>query len=166
MTRRTITQDERREFEEAFAETRPLAAKAKGRRQHNQAHAKAPLAGGLDGRTTERLKRGLIEPRAKLDLHGYTESSAHHALLTFLKGARVRGYRLVLVVTGGGARDSDMSAPLALDLARRPRGVLKAAVPRWLKEPQFASLIAGVQTAHRRHGGDGALYIYLRKQLT
>jgi DNA-nicking Smr family endonuclease len=36
-------------------------------------------------------------------------------------------------------------------------------VPRWLNEKAFAPLIAGSRPAHRRHGGDGALYVYLRK---
>jgi len=164
MRRRTITQDERKEFEAAFGEARPLAPKAIERtRQERRPGAKPALTGGLDGRTAERLRRGLIEPRAKLDLHGYTEEAAHRALLVFLKDARVRGHRLVLVVTGRGSR-SDDEAAFRLDFARGPRGVLNAAVPRWLKESEFAGLIAGTQTAHRHHGGDGALYIYLRKK--
>jgi len=36
-------------------------------------------------------------------------------------------------------------------------------VPRWLSEPQFTRLIADMRDAHRRHGGDGVLYVYLRK---
>ena len=36
--------------------------------------------------------------------------------------------------------------------------------PRWLREPGLAELIADVREAHRRHGGAGALYVYLRKQ--
>ena len=162
MTRRTITKDERDEFEAAFAEARPLAPKSTVQAQRKHAQPiKSALTGGLDGRTADRLRRGLVEPRAKLDLHGYTEAAAHNALLTFLKGARARGHRLVLVVTGRGARNDDQAA--TLDFGREPRGVLKAAVPRWLGEPKFASLIAGTQAAHRRHGGNGALYIYLRK---
>ena len=42
-------------------------------------------------------------------------------------------------------------------------GVLKQMVPRWLNAPELAGLIASVQPAHARHGGDGALYVYLRK---
>jgi DNA-nicking Smr family endonuclease len=46
----------------------------------------------------------------------------------------------------------------------RRRGVLKLMTPRWLKEPGIGELIADVREAHRRHGGSGALYVYLRKQ--
>ncbi len=62
--------------------------------------------------------------------------------------------------TGKGGRPDD-DAPFTMDYGRR--GVLKAAVPRWLKEAALASLIAVTMAAHRKHGGTGALYIYLRK---
>jgi DNA-nicking Smr family endonuclease len=80
-------------------------------------------------------------------------------LWSFLQTAHKRGDRLVLVVTGKGARLSAGS----FDLEPRSRGVLKTMVPRWLGEPQFSRLIADLRGAHRRHGGDGALYVYLRK---
>jgi DNA-nicking Smr family endonuclease len=164
MTRRTITTSERKEFEAAFAETRPLVPKGVDQTQRKEkAGAKQIATGGLDGRTAERLRRGLLEPRARLDLHGYTKDAAHRALLVFLKDAQTRGHRLVLVVTGRGVRKDDEAA-FSLDDPRGPRGVLKTAVPRWLNEPEFANIITGTSAAHRRHGGDGALYIYLRKK--
>lgn len=113
---------------------------------------------GLDGNTRRRLERGEIAPTAKLDLHGLTESAAHGTLLTFLIAAHRRGDRLVLVVTGKGV-PSDAAVPLF----ERGRGVLRQMVPRWLEEAPMAKIIADKRWAHRRHGGDGALYIYLRK---
>ena len=97
----------------------------------------------------------------KLDLHGLTENAAHRALCSFLQTAHKRGDRLVRVVTGKGARAPDEP----FDLKPRSRGVLKTMVPRWLGEPQFMRLIADTRYAHRRHGGDGALYVYLRKTM-
>jgi DNA-nicking Smr family endonuclease len=166
MTRRTISSEERKEFEAAFAETRPLNASTSSAGAANKrtiAKTSKPR-GGLDGRTDEKLRRGLLEPRARLDLHGYTEAAAHRALLAFLRNARGVGHKLVLVVTGRGAPKSDGATPFDLGLDRGPRGVLKSAVPRWLHEPDFAELVAGARTAHRRHGGDGAFYVYLRKR--
>jgi DNA-nicking Smr family endonuclease len=113
---------------------------------------------GLDGNTQRRLERGDIAPTAKLDLHGLTESAAHGTLLTFLIAAHRRGDRLVLVVTGKGA-----AAEPAGPLFERGRGVLRQMVPRWLDEAPMAKIVADKRWAHRRHGGDGALYIYLRK---
>jgi DNA-nicking Smr family endonuclease len=115
---------------------------------------------GLDGRTQERLRRGLLEPEARLDLHGLTESNAHRALVTFLRGASSRGLRLVVVVTGKG-RPSAPDEPFEMNYERR--GVLKEMAPRWLAEPELARFVADVRPAHRKHGGEGALYVYLRK---
>ena len=79
-------------------------------------------------------------------------------MLSFLQRARRNGLRLTLVVTGkGNPKDEDEGWIM------RSHGVLKEMVPRWLNEPDFAALIAGATPAHVRHGGDGALYIYLRK---
>ena len=165
MTRRRTTDAERELFHAVLAGKAPHP---KPRSQSKPAHAKpadkkasAPPPGGLDGRTDQRLRRGEIIPDSKLDLHGLTETAAHRALGSFLQAAHRRGDRLVLVVTGKGAGASD--GPFDLELAGRSRGVLKTMVPRWLREPHFARQIADLRPAHRRHGGDGALYVYLRK---
>ena len=82
---------------------------------------------------------------AKLDLHGMTEAAAHRALLSFCQAAAERGVRRVLVVTGRS-------------------GVLKKMVPRWLGAAELARLVTKSEPAERRHGGDGALYVQLRKR--
>ncbi|MGA7675728.1 MAG: Smr/MutS family protein [Rhizomicrobium sp.] len=166
MTRRRTT-DEERELFRAVLSGRALHQKPRpqpktARTKPADKKAPATLApSGLDGSTGERLRRGMIAPDSKLDLHGLTENAAHRALSSFLQTAHRRGDRLVLVVTGKGARSCE--GPFDLELAGRSRGVLKTMVPRWLGEPQFARLIADLRGAHRRHGGDGALYVYLRK---
>jgi DNA-nicking Smr family endonuclease len=159
MSQRKTTEEERELFHKSFGETRPLAPAV---RRAPDTKAAQLGATGVDGNTDERMRRGLLEPEARLDLHGITEKDAHRTLLLFLKGAQARGHKLVLVVTGKG-RALDPDAPFDLELNRRSRGVLRTAVPRWLNEREFAGLVAGTRAAHRRHGGDGALYIYLRK---
>jgi DNA-nicking Smr family endonuclease len=166
MRRRETSAEERALFARAFIESRPLKIEAKTKAKASKPAAKPsaarapetslPSGGGLDGHTAERLRRGRLEPEARLDLHGQTESVAHRALLAFLKSAHARKLRLVLVVTGKGARAAagDHGAS---------RGVLRTAVPRWLKEPQFANLVAASAASHSRHGGEGALYVYLKK---
>ncbi len=118
---------------------------------------------GLDGNTAERLRRGQLDPEARLDLHGMTELTAHRALVTFLRAASARGLRLVLIVTGKGGKPAAADAPFDLELSGRARGVLNAMTPRWLAEPDLAGFVADVRLSHRRHGGAGALYVYLRK---
>jgi DNA-nicking Smr family endonuclease len=114
----------------------------------------------IDGHTVEKLKRGELQPAVRIDLHGMTEAAAHGALLSFLAGAQARGHRLALVVTGVGNPRAEEGA----EWMRVPHGVLKHMVPRWLNEKEFAALAMGSAPAHRRHGGDGALYVYLRKK--
>jgi DNA-nicking Smr family endonuclease len=170
---RRTSEEEKKLFKAVIEEARPLRKKPPAKPRAGVslaaiAAAKAKLAArktaksgsGLDGAVQARLRRGALDPDTRLDLHGYTEAAAHAALLSFLRAAQRRGDRLALVITGKGEKPAP-DAPF--DLSAPRRGVLHQAVPRWLNESAFAALIAGVAPAHRRHGGAGALYIYLRK---
>ena len=157
MSRRKVSDEERKQFEQDFLEARPIkiaASKANAKKRNA-----ALQPSGVNGATKDRLRRGLLEPDAKLNLHGMTEAAAYRALGKFLIGARQRGNRLILVVTGKGNPRKEESASWMAS----PHGVLKQMVPRWLKEPELTALIASTRPAHVRHGGGGALYVYLRK---
>jgi DNA-nicking Smr family endonuclease len=91
-------------------------------------------------------ERDLLGPR--LDLHGMDQVQARAALTGFLRRAREDGWRNVLVITGKGTLGD---------------GVLRRAAPEWLAEPGLRELVAGVSWAHRRHGGEGALYVALKR---
>jgi len=159
MTRkRSVSEEERKLFESAYKEATPLAPALLKKKQPDAKSRLTP--GGLNGRTAERLKRGEIEPQARLDLHGMTETVAHTTLVTFVRSAWARGLRLVIIVTGKGAKDPAPDAPFSMDSRR---GILRNLAPRWLSEPDVAGLVADIRPAHRSHGGDGALYVYLRK---
>ena len=166
MRRRQTTDEERKLFAEAFKESRPHKPEKKPAKSAPKAPLPVPQkhTGGLDGNTAERLRKGSLEPDARIDLHGMTEAVAHNSLLSFLRNARRSGARLVLVITGKGARAPDPYEPFDLELESRARGVLKSMVPRWLREPDFAELIADHRAAHVRHGGSGAVYVYLKKK--
>lgn len=155
--KRTTTEEERKLFEAEFKAGRPIKVVF----PKVPAKKRGPVSGpsGINGATQDRLRKGQIEPDAKIDLHGLTEGAAHRTLLRFLDGAHRRGFRLILVVTGkGNPRKEELASWM-----QSPHGVLKQMVPRWLNEPEAAALIASVRPAHVRHGGDGALYVYLRK---
>lgn len=159
--RRRASDEEVLQFLEAIGlRSAPIMAAPPARPHPAKAPAKAPVTGaaGLDGHTERKLAKGAIVPAAKLDLHGLTESAAHGTLLTFLVAAHRRGDRLVLIVTGKGPAGENARAPF-----ESGRGILKAMVPRWLEEAPMKKIIADMRPAHRRHGGDGALYVYLRK---
>ena len=101
-----------------------------------------------DRRTFEKLKRGKMKIDGRLDLHGRTQSEAHDALHRFLAASAARRFRCVLIVTGKGYNG---------------HGVLRQMVPRWLEEQDNRQKVVTYCTAHPRHGGDGALYILLKR---
>lgn len=105
---------------------------------------------GVDRRTAERLHRGRMEIDGKIDLHGMTQSEAHDALAVFMDRAEARGWRCVLVITGKGTRPGG--------------GVLRASVPRWLNLPPHRARILSFGAARPKDGGDGALYVLLRRR--
>jgi DNA-nicking Smr family endonuclease len=162
--KRSVTEDERKLFETTFRQTIPLApVKLAAGEPKTKSKTKSGRPSGIDGNTAEKLRKGELKPQASLDLHGMTENVAHRALATFLRGAAARGLRLVIVVTGKGARAAAADEPFDMERETSRRGVLKTMTPRWLSEPDLAPFIAEIRPAHRSHGGDGALYVYLRK---
>jgi DNA-nicking Smr family endonuclease len=155
--KRATSNEERKLFEQVFKEGRaikPVAPKKTAKKK-----ASAPGPSGINGATQDRLRKGLVEPDAHIDLHGMTQAAAHRTLISWLRAAHRRGHRLVVVVTGKGNPKNDENAPWMVS----PHGVLKQMVPRWLNEPELAALVADVRPAHVKHGGGGALYVYLRK---
>jgi DNA-nicking Smr family endonuclease len=110
----------------------------------------------FDRRLKQRLARGQLPIDARIDLHGLTQSAAHDALVRFLRVSRAKGARMVLVITGKG------SPPRAL-AGNGERGVLRRWVPTWLSSPQLRDVVAGFDAAHRDHGGEGALYVWIRR---
>ncbi len=120
-----------------------------------------PRADSLDRQTARQLAKGRLEVEARLDLHGLRQRDAHAQLHRFLKQAQARGLRHVLVITGKGARPQ---APTSF-YEEDERGVLRNAVPRWLAEPDLAPLVVSFAPAPRPLGGDGALYVRLRKAM-
>ena len=108
-----------------------------------------PALAPLDRKTKSRIARGTRDIDARIDLHGHTQAEAHDALIRFLRRARDKGASVVLVITGKGTRGD---------------GVLKRQVPMWLSLPEFRDLVVGFDDAAIGHGGEGALYVRVRKK--
>ena len=104
---------------------------------------------GIEPNRTRRIHLGREEIGARLDLHGMDQDQARAALAGFLARAQSEGHRAVLVITGRG---------------RMGGGVLRRRAPEWLAEAPLRSFVAGVSIAHRRHGGEGAFYIALKRK--
>lgn len=112
-------------------------------------------ANTLDGGWDKRIAKGMIMPDSAIDLHGETLASAHALLDQGLERAIRRGDRVLLLVTGKPPRPE----------SERPhaRGAIRAAVADWIGASRHADAIAAVRGAHPRHGGQGALYLVLRR---
>jgi DNA-nicking Smr family endonuclease len=110
-----------------------------------------PLA-PIGRRERSHLSRGRKEIDARLDLHGMTQTRAHRALFGFLQRAHHDGLTFVLIITGKGKMGSESE-----------RGVLRRQVPHWLGLPEFRSMVVGFEEAHIGHGGEGALYVRVRR---
>ncbi len=145
----------------------PLAAAAKpsqGARPVKKAAADHPVAiphpklpasaSAIARRAKQQLARGKTELGGRIDLHGMTQAQAHDALLHFLRRYQAEGAKFVLVITGKGSAGA---------VARGERGILRRQVPLWLGLPEFRACVLGFDSAHVGHGGEGALYVRLRK---
>lgn len=111
--------------------------------------AMPPLA-PLGKRERTKLSRGRSEIEARLDLHGMTQTRAHRALTAFLHRAHHDGLTFVLVITGKGRSGGES-------------GVLRRLVPEWLSLPEFRAFVVGFEEAAIGHGGEGALYVRIRR---
>ncbi len=104
----------------------------------------------IDHRTRVKIKRGRLEVSAKLDLHGMRQDEAQRALNAFLRRAQADGAKVAIIVTGKG-------------LSRDEGGVLRRVVPMWLQSPSLRDIVVGFGEASRHHGGEGALYVQIRR---
>lgn len=111
----------------------------------------------LDSRWNRKLKNGQIAPDYTLDLHGHTLDSAYSRIMSGLDQANAMNARLVLVVAG---RERPVDPA---DRASK-RGAIRAKLLDWLAVSHHADNIAAVRRAHIRHGGDGALYLVLKRR--
>jgi DNA-nicking Smr family endonuclease len=96
------------------------------------------------------LRRGLLPIDGRLDLHGMTASQAQDALVEFLRTMRARNERCVLVIHGKGERHAGA-------------GVLRGEIAAWLSQGKAREHVAAFATARDEDGGEGAVYVALRR---
>jgi DNA-nicking Smr family endonuclease len=176
--RRSLSEEERVLWESVARQVKPLRKKARAGKAAAAPAAEPPMAkpvpssrparpvqapkpskpampplAPLGRRERSKLSSGRSEIDARLDLHGMTQSRAHRVLLGFLQRAHHEGHTFVLVITGKGKVGG----------GEAERGVLRRQVPQWLSAPELRSLVVGFEEAHVGHGGEGALYVRIRR---
>src|SRR5882672_1121491 len=93
----------------------------------------------FDRDTARALGRGKLVPQASLDLHGMTLAAAERAVADFLDATVTQDLRIILIVTGKGAR---------LEGGRVLGGRIRAEFIGWLNRADNRSRVRGVRPAH------------------
>jgi DNA-nicking Smr family endonuclease len=111
-------------------------------------------AAGVSRETITKLERGEFAVRSHVDLHGMAFDDAKDAVDRFLADRQKRGDRCVLVITGKG-RNSP-----------RQIAVLRERIPEWMARGPSSRRVLAFVTARPCDGGEGALYVLLRKHVS
>ena len=112
---------------------------------------------GLDGQWERKLQSGAVSPDFTLDLHGHSLDAAYSRLMFGMDQARSMGARVVLLIAG-------KSRPVDPADRGSKRGAIRAKILDWLAASSHGDAISAVRKAHRKHGGDGALYLVLKRR--
>jgi DNA-nicking Smr family endonuclease len=139
----------RSEPRKAMPQTLDAPARIEPKRADEAKKRRREALEGIEPNRKHRIAKEREEIGARIDLHGMTQDRARAALEGFLARAWAEGWRAVLVITGKGVQGD---------------GVLKKRVPDWLGAAHLAHIVAGISEAHRRHGGEGALYVALKRK--
>lgn len=112
----------------------------------------------MDKNTKEKLVKGKLKIEGRIDLHGMRQEEAFKSLSSFIESSYNSGKRMVLVITGKGAQSVNPEHWM-----EDARGILKRKFPTWMQQTPFRDIVLQYHQARPRDGGEGAFYVYLRK---
>ena len=96
----------------------------------------------------------------RLDLHGFSLSEANKMVKKFIIKSFDDGYKKLLVITGKGTRSKSYNNPYISDKLN----ILRYSVPEFIKnEENLKDKINQISEAEIKDGGEGAIYIFLKK---
>tara|TARA_B100001175_G_scaffold274572_1_gene248929 strand:+ start:359 stop:901 length:543 start_codon:yes stop_codon:yes gene_type:complete len=107
------------------------------------------------------IKRNLFSIDKKIDFHGTGLLEAEEIFSSTIIRCFNNHQRCLLFITGKG-----VLRPKDLDYNNKPKlyhGVIRAEFFNWVKSKKLAKYILSFEKASIEHGGDGAFYVYLRK---
>ena len=105
----------------------------------------------------KKLERGKV---TSIDLHGYTLEEANRTVENFINKSFENNISKLIIVTGKGLHSDNANDPyVSKDLS-----ILKYSVPEFIKKNQELMMkIYDIKEADIKDGGDGAFYIFLKK---
>jgi len=114
------------------------------------------------GEVNKDLKRGKVKIDRRIDLHGYGLVQAHDKFISEVKKNYNKNKRCLLIITGKGVHkktgnEQDTNPKLFY-------GKIKNSIINWINQDDLKKYILTYQDAGFEHGGDGALFVYLRKK--
>ena len=113
------------------------------------------------GEINRDLKRGRVKIDRRLDLHGYSLVDAYDKFRTEVKKTYSKNKRCILVITGKGVHQNKNKK---LGENKLFYGKIKNSIVSWINEEELKSYVLTYQDASFDYGGDGAIFVYLRKK--
>ena len=113
----------------------------------------------LPNKDRQLKKKNFFKTRS-IDLHGYTLNNAHQTCEKFILKSYADKVSKLIVVTGKGLHSENEKDPyVSKDLS-----ILKYSVPDYIKKNiELMKVINEIGDATIDDGGEGAFYIYLKK---
>ena len=118
------------------------------------------------GEINKDLKRGKIKIDRRLDLHGYSLLDAYEKFKKEVVKTYNRNKRCLLVITGKGTYLSPNKYK-EIENDQKPKlfyGKIKNSIINWINEDELKNYVLTYQDAGIENGGDGAIFVYLRKK--
>ena len=96
----------------------------------------------------------------KLDLHGFSLDEANKKVKKFIIKSYNSGYKKLIIVTGKGLRSKTFDNPFVSE----QMSILKNSVPDYISnDGDLSNIVKNISKADMRDGGDGAIYISLKR---
>lgn len=111
----------------------------------------------IDKNTAEKFIKGQFKIEARLDLHGFSEKDAFSEVVHFISSSYAKKLRCVLIITGKGSKNEN-------DAWYETKGIIKEALPMWLNNPEIRPFVLSMSYAKPTDGGQGAMYVLLKRQ--
>ena len=108
----------------------------------------------------KKLKKNKIPIDRKIDFHGCSLDEAKNFFFNTINDCFLKNFRCILFITGKG------STKKVNDYSRETKlyyGKIRSNFLSWVNHSAAQSKILNVQQANIKSGGDGAFFVYLRK---